>query len=771
MQRRYTGNATDPDQWQAAEDEGEMFTSEEQEAMDMAIMAISENILSTRAEAVQWRASCGIERWWRICESLLDYASELPMTNMMMDYVTGNVPIDDSDQHRSKVIMNVTRGRTEVARGRMADILLPVYEKNWGFDNTPVIETAEMKGNTAIAAGPDGQPIMKGEGEEQVPATMDDIYRELKKRAGKAMEGMERVCDDQLTECHYSAQIRKLLDSSVNVGTGIIKGPYVSKKLQRVWKKVPSKKNPGKFIRVLNYKEDTKPICTQESVWNVFPSPDCGDDIQKASYVWHLDTMRPKDVRKLIGLPGYSKRQLQLVLSETPRRLNIVNNQRGNAFSLTMEQLNLGNQYEVWEYNGEVRPEWLQILGCNCADSEVPVSGRVVFINDHPVKASLNILDTGDLPFHFFAWDPIEGQPWGAGEPLKIMWPQRIINAAWRQMMDNAGDSSGVNLAILGLVPDDDEWEATGRKLWRWDGVTPLTDVRQAITQFQAQNNQADIANILDLALRFIDLMTATPTIFQGEGKEQPDTLGQTNIIVDSSNVTYRAKVSRFDSSVTVPLLTMWYDYNMQYHPDDNIKVDLSVAPRGASILFEKDQVQQKLLQVFAMKQIPVVDENTDWRKAMEQFYSANHLDIIKDKADVENDAQNKPQQVDPAQAAQADAKIVAQIRVDGELKKAQMTNEAALEEAKIKAADADKERQTKIQLKQMDYNMKMMEYSMKRGINLDDLKVQLAISAKGYEAKAKAGEMIGAGKLSPQVAKEGTEPPEHAPDGEAFPK
>jgi len=298
MQRKYDARAIDADgieatQWEAGADEEEMFSPDEQEALDMAILTIAENILTSREEAIQYRATSGIEQWWRICESLLDYAAELPMTNTMMDYITGNVPIDDGDSHRSRVIMNIVRGRTEVARGRFSDILLPVRDRNWGFKTSPVVETMEFKGSLLPAEDKDGQPIMIGEGEDERQATMDDVYKELEARAKKAMAGMEKLTDDQLNECCYAAQCRLCVESAANLGTGILKGPYVSKKLKKVWKRVPSKKKPGKYIRVLQYKEDTKPVVTSESVWNVFPSPDAGEDIAKSSYIWHMDTIRP----------------------------------------------------------------------------------------------------------------------------------------------------------------------------------------------------------------------------------------------------------------------------------------------------------------------------------------------------------------------------------------------------------------------------------------------------------------------------------------------
>ena len=387
---------------------------------------------------------------------------------------------------------------------------------------------------------------------------------------------------------------------------------------------------------------------------------------------------------------------------------------------------------------------------------------------------------------------------------MKMAWAQRIINAAWRQMLDNAGDSSGSNVAIKGIEPADGIWELTGKKLWKWDGDTDFDDIRKAITSFQTTNNQADLQNMLELALRFVDLMTATPTIFQGEMQETPETLGATNIVVDSSNITYRSKVKLWDDRITVPHLRRYYDYNMQYHPDHKAKGDFDVDPRGASILFEKDQMRQMLLTVWQMKADPDILRRTDWDKAVEQLYASAHLDILKPKEENQEGQGGAP--ADPAAAAkqqQQQAMIeVANIRAKTEMDKATLVQQATMKELEFKAAEAAKDRQHDQAMKQMDLQIRMMEYSEKYKIELSKLKVQLAISAEGMnlqqnlteknarqndeldsrdkahsdiqgekQAERKEREIVTQAAVTPQVSTPPTEPAGRAPAGQAYPR
>jgi len=746
----------------------DMTDDEEQARRDDNIAIIAGNILKSRSEAVEFRAASGIETYWRIAEQMLDYASDFEATPSMLDYASGVAPIKDSGAKRSRAVMNIVRGRCEVASGRFGEILLPVRDKNWGYKNTPnaIIEDMVGDGRQAMSGG---KPVMFS---NNTPATMNDVAKAMREQAEKAMFGMERVVNDQLTECSFQAEERKQIDKSVYMGTGILKGPVVGKRLKKTWKPTPDKS--GKIAHVLEFSEENKPASYSIDPWNVYPSPDCREDPQKASYIWEKDTIRPREVRRLIGVKGYSARQLEMVLKEQPKRLNVAVDQHGTAYRAITNSMEMGEQYEVWEYNGEIKPEhmeeiWSYILGKECScDHSKSVSGKIIFINDRPVKASLNLLDTGDLPYDFFPWTPIPDMPWGAGEPIKIMWAQRIINAVWRQMMDNSGDSSGLNVAIFGLEPDDGIWEITGKKLWRWDGESPIDDIRKAITQFQATNNQEHLQKILELALRFIDLMTATPTIFQGEAKEAPDTLGATNIVVDSSNVTYRSKVVRFDDQVTVPHLRRYYDYNMQYHPDPSIKGELEVDPRGASVLFEKDQTRMALLQAFQLKQDPHFAKHTKWKKAIELFYSSSHLDIFQEEPE-EGEEGATPEQGAAAsqqQAAQATLQA-AQIRADTDMQVAMIKQGESEANNKFKGEQADLERAHDLEMKKMDLQISMMQYAEKRNIELDKLKVQLAISSEGL----RHSERVMDKKAVAEVSNPPTEPAGKAPTGESYQK
>ena len=104
-----------------------------------------------------------------------------------------------------------------------------------------------------------------------------------------------------------------------------------------------------------------------------------------------------------------------------------------------------------------------------------------------------------------------------------MAWQQRVITAAWRASMDNAGDSAGQQIIMnAGVEPADGVWELSGRKIWR--NTDGSVNAAQAFSQFQLQSRQQELANIIELALRFADMETGIPMLFQGEQGKLPET-------------------------------------------------------------------------------------------------------------------------------------------------------------------------------------------------------------------------------------------------------
>ena len=68
---------------------------------------------------------------------------------------------------------------------------------------------------------------------------------------------------------------------------------------------------------------------------------------------------------------------------------------------------------------------------------------------------------------------------WGFGVPYLMKAQQKVLNAAWRQMMDNSGVTSGPQICVKPdlISPADKNWELSSRKIW-W-ASSETEDVRK----------------------------------------------------------------------------------------------------------------------------------------------------------------------------------------------------------------------------------------------------------------------------------------------------
>jgi len=750
-------------------------TSKETEEIDAksAIESLSQALLLKRDEAIEFRAASGIERMWRDDDDAFDGGDIGANRSSMIDYATGEAYYGQGDRRRSEVVVNIIRGKCETAEGRFSDIMLPVDDRNWALEVTPVPEISKALKDDRIAAlkGAQTPLIEKGTGQEM---KVSDVAKSDLDKIKAKMALMETEIDDQLTECKYNAETRKLICSSARTGTGIIKGPNVVKRLSKVW--VPNTEGE-KEVHTLDMAENFEPASIEVSCWDIYPDPDVEEDISKAAYIWESDNIRPKELRDLYGVPGYINDEIIKILQEEPVRVRTGYDGKERKHKVQKTTASMGELYEKWTYTGDINRADLEAMGVSLIHDELSqsFSGCVVFINDRPVKVELNALDTGDLPYDFFQWTIVKGSPWGIGIPRMMSWLQRILNAAWRAMMDNAGDSAGANVVIgPGIEPVDNNWELTGKKLWRLlEEYAEDGDVRKSFQQFQVANNQKDLESIIELVLKFVDLETSIPTIFQGEQQKTPETLGATNIMVDAANVGLRNRVKRFDDQITVQHLKRYYDWNMQYNENQEIKGDYNVNPRGTSALVKKDQQAKMLMQVMALKADPDASMRIDWDKAFSQMFKSMDLDILKSDEEYKRDKEalkkNPPKQ---------DPRIVsAQMKSQTDLKKAELVQASDMQEIKTKGAmserdlgfkaqEAEKGRMHDRAMKEMELQVKIMEFAEKRNINLDKVKADLA----GTSMKLKTQiSLAGPDKEGPQVSTPLVEPQGRAKDGRAY--
>lgn len=680
-------------------------------------------IARRKTEAVNARQASGIETIWREDEDQYNGYDEVNRPSRVGEIAQLNDQRakddgKDGKRSRSKVFLNITQPKTDAAEARVCEMLLPVDDQPWDLDPTPVPELAD-----AVESG-DTTPVTLADG-QQVPAEL--VARVTMAKAQTMADAHAKWIDDHFVEGKVYAELRKVIKHGARIGTGVLKGPFPVSRTDKKWTKADG-------ITVLQAAERIAPTSKAISCWNLFPDPACGENIHNGSYILERDYITARQLRKLAKDPEYNADAVREVLKEGPKKRGRDDRQARDYPGET--RLTDSDVFEVWYYTGDLAREDLEALGhSELPEDESHFAAIVTTVNDRIVKAVLHPMETGEFPYDVFAWEPVDGQVWGRGVPRKMAIPQRMLNAAARAMLENAGLSAGPQIIMRkGLVtPADNRYDITGRKLWFFEGDDTTTDIRQVFHVFSIPSNQAELQAIIEFGLRMADETAALPMMLQGEQNPgKAETLGGQTMRMNSASGMLRRVAKQFDDQIVVPHLTRWYDYGMEHGPEA-IKGDLQIKAKGSTTLFERDQSNQFLMQTGAFVENQALRINPE--RWFAEICKANHFNPAtiqytdEEWRQVEAQAAQNTAPADPRVAAAQER--TKQIQLEVQAKTADREADRAFE-----AQDREADRQHDLLVKEIEREIQVMEFAGRKQISLESLKAMLTKSAAELTTK-----------------------------------
>jgi len=630
-------------------------------------------------------------------------------------------------RNQSKIFVNLTRSKTNTAESKWADLILPTDDRNWGIKPTPVPElVSDLESDDKVMLD-DGSTATDPETEE--PYQKKDIAKEIIEQAKKACELMQTEINDQLTEARYNAVCREIIHDAVTLGIGIIKGPMVERQSKTAW--IEGKN--GEWERKAN--GGFKPTAVRVDPWNFFPDMSA-INWEDTEYVFERHLLTRKQLRKLAKQPGFMPDQIRKVLMGMPNarasKLNYLNELR-EINGIT--QVQNDNRYEVLEYHGPIDKNNLLACGCKGIDEADPMEeydGTVWLSMGIVIKVSLNHMDSEELPYSLLNWEKDETSIFGFGVPYRMRAPQRVINASWRMVLDNAGLSTGPQILINKelVEPQDGIWTLTPRKVWWITSSDTKIRAQDVMQTFTIDSHQSELTAIFEMAHRLADEETSVPQMQMGNqpgDTQQPamlKTLGGTQLWMSSNNIMMRKAVKNFDDDITAPFITRFYDWNMQFSEKAEIKGDYFVDARGTSVLLVREMQARNIAEfVNIAMSLPGGDEEIKARGILKNTAKGMQIsadDILRSDEDVkvaEEEAKNNPPPQDPEQ-----------MKIEAQAKLKQMEIEA-------KAVAADKEAQLKMtileserQVALINREVELTKIASVEGVNLEKIRSESKI-------------------------------------------
>lgn len=661
----------------------------------------------------------------------------------------------------SEIFENQTRNKTNAMAARLGDLLFPTDDKNWGIEPTPVPELAEGAeellriADRAAETNEDAQSRlgeaveMEADEEEidqlsQEAADADDARTEAERAADELEEIikeardrsklMSEEIDDQLIASRYGAHCRDAIMDACKIGTGILKGPIIGEKQRRRW----TETEDG---FALTSRIDTMPAVQRADPWHTFLDPDCKDP-NDGEGVFERKFLNKRQMRKLADDPDMDKDAIREIIlagegqDSTPHFAPALHDITGEGKS------KLKGHFLVWEYSGPIDYEdmetYLAASGQDGIDAEADplfeANARIWFCQGRLLKFAIYPLDSGESLYSAFNLEEDEVGPYGYGIPYVTRHNQAMLNGAARMLMDNAGFSAGPQILVdkEAVEPENGEYKMEPRKVWLFNsrGIAPNSSPFQT---FDVPTHQVELQAIMELALRFMDDDAQMPKIAQGDqGAHITKTAQGMSILMNAANVVFKRVVKDWDDRITIPMITRFYDFNMQFSPKSEIKGDYDVKARGSSVLLVREMLSQNLImiaQIFGDH--PRYAEKIDHDGLLSEIFRAHQIPagtVIKTARQIEKDRKDAERNPSPELKMQMQA-----------LEEQKRANDLKDQELELKAQLANLDAETRRYVAQINKEVALLTLETKGNIEADKINATLNDKADAAAIKAAA--------------------------------
>lgn len=727
-----------------------------------------------RSEAIEWRANCGIEDQWAEDEEHyegIDDANRHELKTAWRTKPMGQAdPRDRKTAGSSTIFFNITRPYVDAAAARMGDMLFPTDDRGWSLRPTPVPDLVE------IAAGKMPQRVKQQvvdaftlpDGtvdQARVDKTIAEFEEETKgilKIANEKAQRAEKRIEDWHVQGQYHAVGRRQIESTSKLGTGVMKGPIPMRIKQVAFK-------GGKLV----VSDELMPCSVYVDVWNCFPDPAAGESIHDGSFHWERDDISPMRLQRLKGQPGYIAEQIDQCLREGPHEASKeFDPEKGGSAGIVARSRS--RMFEIWYGYVNLERDDIEAAGCQCPEDQEIVPACVTMVNNRVIKAALNVLDTGEFPYDYMVWQRMSGLPFGIGVSRQVRPAQRVVNAAFRAMLTNAGLAAGPMWIVReGMVsPLEGKAEIAPLKGWGVAEDADIDDVAKAFTFIKMDMLVEELQAIIMLGLKMAEDVTGMPMLMQGQmGQTSPDTLGGMQMLNNNAAAPLRRIARLYDDLVTEPSIRRYYAYLMQYG-DDREKGDFQVDARGSTTLVERDLNNQVILALAQFVVNPIFGK--DPKKWINEWLKSQRLDPA--RFDYTDEEWKELVEKMAASAQKGDSSVeVAQIRAQLEQWK---TEKGAEEKAKDREFEIAKlalseqydeaERQMDIATKALDRELQAAEMSEASRSAAEKIKADLAKIVMQLRTQRDLAGMRNT-QGAPQTSKPPTEPPGRAPAGQAY--
>ena len=543
---------------------------------------------------------------------------------------------------RSTVYVGLTRTKVLAAFSRITDLLFQPGQSFFSIEPTPIVKQPmlkrELTEQAALETMMAANTIDPMRYDDIIQERMSELDEEVKEEAGKRVEGMKDVIHDQALENNLESKMKDAIMEQVLFGTGAMKAGTLKIDKNHRWIS-----NPEGFSLV--YEESPMPEMEAVSIFDLYPDP-FATSIEDMRSIFRRHIISKTQLSDLRDFPGFNEEMIEECIMMMPEGNHTESNHErerreiANINDSTMET----GKYEVLEFWGSVNGYDLEEAGVEFSESDdmaMEYQANIWMLNDKVIKAQLNPLPGGIIPYFIFPYEKNPHQFWGTGIPRMMRDSQATMNAATRIYLDNIALSSGpmveVNTDIMASGEDPTElypWRVFLRE--GGDGNQPM------VRFYQPQSNSPALVNVIELFRRFADETTALPSYTHGQTQSSLNrTATGISILMSNANIVLKSVIKNIDDYLTKPMIRALYDWNMTWNPDEDIKSDMRVVAKGSTALVQKEVQSQRLLQFLSLVSNPMDAPMVDRGQLLKDIAKSMDIDpddVIRTQEDIANE-------------------------------------------------------------------------------------------------------------------------------------
>ena len=409
-----------------------------------------------------------------------------------------------------------------------------------------------------------------------------------------AAKKMEKKIHDQLEESNARKELRTAAFECALFGTGIMKGPFA------VDKEYPNWTEEGEYSPLIK----TMPRCSSVSIWNFYPDPDAAN-MDDAEYVVERHKMSRTQIRSLKKRPFFRENAIDTAVSMGESYTKV-------WWEQAMEdddQEARSERFEVLEFWGYLDTDLLKDQNVDIPEDLEDldqVSVNIWICNGQVLRLVLNPFTPSYIPYYAVPYEVNPYSFFGVGIAENMDDTQTLMNGFMRMAVDNAALSGNLIIEVdeTNLVPGQDMSVYPG-KVFRRQGGAP----GQALFGTKFPNVSNENMQLFDKARVLADESTGFPSF--AHGQTGVSGVGRTasgiSMLMSAANGSIRNVVKNVDDYLLSPLGKAFFNFNMQFDFDQEIKGDLEVKAQGTESLMANEVRSQRLMQFLQITQNPAL--------------------------------------------------------------------------------------------------------------------------------------------------------------------